>query len=199
MKQSKHPLYHNIKSYGSKIKVAWKTLKFRVNPFVCMDCNCPIDHKFPEYHYTNRHNNRVVLIMIGTTGTHPNKGLCGKCLAVRIHSVFTEAEHTTSRSLVRDHVHTITARCDGCGKTTDTLDICYKPQCNIRFGADWWNGHNMCEECLTDAAKYGKPTSGVYVWDHWHRYTVNSVGAAVTLDHWWTVLFPPKRKRHDEK
>ena len=47
--------------------------------------------------------------------------------------------------------------------------------------------------------KYGKPTSGVYVWDHWHRYTVNSVGAAVTLDHWWTVLFPPKRKRHDEK
>ena len=134
-----------------------------------------------------------------TTGTHPNKGLCGNCLAVRIHDVFTEAEHTTSRPVVRDHVHTITAVCDGCGKTTDTLDICYKPQCNIRFGTNWWNGHNMCEECLTDAPKHGKPTSGVYVWDHWHRYTVNSVGAAVTLDHWWTVLFPPKRKRHDEK
>ena len=48
--------------------------------------------------------------------------------------------------------------CDCCGKTRHTIDIVwaedakkYGENLDVRFGMEWWNGFNLCQDCINEA------------------------------------------------
>lgn len=183
------------------IKTAYKTLKFRLRPFTCLDCGKDIDYRFPEYHHQAPGKNRLLLSMSGyKLSEDKHKGMCGHCLAARIHGVFAAAKPTRSKygNSLGKKTGTIKHKCDGCGETKPTLDVCWDPECDIRFGSAWWNGHHVCEDCLCETAENGSPSSGMSAWQNGHHYNVNTVGAAIGPKHWWTILFKPKKEKKVE-
>lgn len=192
-------------AYWNNVKTTWKTLKYKLNPCKCIDCGAIMDYRNPEYCWDGDATHKRVILSCSTNKItdDPNRGVCGKCLAKRIRSVFALARPTRSRygNGLGKKTATIKHECDSCGKVKPTLDVCHDPQCDIRFGSGWWNGHHICEECLCIAAEQGKTTSGRVMWrpGGGGSIYINHKGAAIGLTRWYDLLIPPKKeKKNDE-
>jgi hypothetical protein len=178
-----------------RLSVAWKTLKYRLNPCKCMDCGGKLDYRFPEYSYHALGKQRVILSSHMYNLAGDNKGLCGFCLAARIHALFARIKpNRGNQRNGMDHTGTIKHVCDGCGEKKATLDISWDPECDIRFGSSWWNGHHICEDCLCTTAEIGKATGGQSYYVGGKCYQLNHAGAVVDAPHWYSVLFNKKGK-----
>lgn len=181
-----------------RVKAAWNTLKFQMNPLTCHDCGVKINFKFPNFTYQGEGKNRVILHQSGSKieGIKENEGICGHCLAKRIHKVFDNAKPLRGRNAsygnsISNKTGTMKKTCDSCGETKPCLDVCWDPECDIRFGSQWWNGHHICRDCLTEAAEKGSVDSSIGSWFGGYSYKMNEVGAAIPYDgdvRWWKVL-----------
>jgi len=186
-------------AYWHRVNVTWKTLKFKFQPFYCIDCGTKIDFKFPEYEHQGEGKDRLLLSHHGYHLTNDARGgVCGHCLANRIRGLFTRTKPAQGRgtkmstSKVTYHYKKV---CDCCHKEKKTIDVSWDNQCDIRFGTRWWNGFFVCEDCLTEAAEKGMPRSGISAWFGGRSYPINSVGAAIGLDTWYRLLLPIKKQR----
>lgn len=187
-------------AYWHHVKVAWKTLKYQFRPFHCIDCGDRIDFRFAEFEYQAEGKRRVLLHQSGYKLTNDKRGgVCGCCLSKRIHDVFAKAKPARGRQSYKSNgqdgeFFTLKHQCDACGETKPTIDVCWDEQCDIRFGSGWWNGHNMCEDCLCEAAEKATPKSSMYRYFGGKSYPVNSAGAVIGLP-WWKFLLPQPKKR----
>lgn len=184
--------------------VAWRTLKFQWTPFRCTDCGTAINFRFPTFYHTAPGKNRLMLSVSPFDGAAPREGICGHCLAVRIRAVFASATpgregSSGSRNGLNKPQKTYTAVCDCCDTSKRCIDISWNPQCNIRFGTNWWNGHMVCEDCLCETAEHGTAQSMMHGYDNGWSYQLNSAGAAIGLPHWWSILFKRKVKRDENQ
>lgn len=180
-----------IDNYMNRIELAWATLKFRMRPFTCVDCGRVINFRFPEYHHRLVVGKPVMVHLFGHKVCGERQGICKICATARIHTLFAEIKpNTPNQTNTTTHTGTTQKQCDGCGHVRPTINISFDPHCDIRFGGRWWNGHVMCERCLTEATSFGRQTCGRTVWLDGIGYEVNQDGAAVNVEHWWDILFP---------
>lgn len=184
-----------------RVTVAWKTLKFMHKPFTCMDCGTKIDFKFPNFTHQPEGKARVILHQSGykIKGIKEHQGVCGVCLSKRIATQFDAAKPLRGRyasmgNSMDKASGTSKKKCDCCGETKPCMNVIWDPECDIRFGSSWWNGHWMCKDCLVEAAAFGFSDSGIGAWYGNRSYRINEAGAAIGSQHWWDVLFDGEKK-----
>lgn len=148
------------------------TATFAQSPFRCDDCNKEINFKNPDLLYTAPGKNRVMLHGVGKFK------LCGPCLAARIIKWFSTPLTQLGKSY--GTARKAKGKCDSCGEIKKVAGIVWDDWASIRFGSNWWNGHWMCCDCLSECAKHGKQTSGICGTDATgRRYQRNEVGARI--------------------
>ena len=178
--------------------MAVNTLRYNLNPFLCIDCGKQLKFRFPVYKYTTSTGNPVLLQQYDFANTPKDKGVCGRCLAVRIANAFAEAKllkgDHDAYSIVDDGSIKYMDTCVCCHEYTETMQVCRQRLCDIRFGSSWWNGQSVCEYCLASTARFGEQTSGVKTFVGGKMYNVNERGALIGIAHWYTPLFV-KQKR----
>lgn len=184
-------------AYWHRVKVAWKTLKFQFRPFYCIDCGTKIDFRFPDFEYQAEGKRRVILHQSGHKLTDDKRGgVCGCCLSKRIAVQFEKAKPLRGRAATYGNglgkTGTRKLKCDACGETKPTMDVCWEDACDIRFGSGWWNGHNMCKDCLCETAERATPKSSVFMYFGGKSYPTNTAGAVIGLP-WWKLLLKEQR------
>ena len=187
-------------AYWNRVKVTWRTLKYKFRPCVCTDCKKPLDFRSAEYCYNGDATHRRILLSCSSAkfAKNKNEGLCGDCLAARIRALFARSKpNRGTQSNGLHHTGTKKCKCDGCGDVKATMDVSWDKDCDIRFGSNYWNGHRMCVDCLALAAEKGKQTSGrsMHVSGRKGCIELNQAGAAIGLEHWYELLFPAKKEK----
>lgn len=147
-----------------------RTKHFASHPFHCADCGAELQFKNPNREYAGR-GERVMLKNYG------NDALCGPCLGKRIAAWFADpgegpdwAELPESGTCDTCHKETVVAR----SIQSWTHDI------NCRFGSRWWNGHQICCDCLVATATIGKQYSEMSGVSGSSWYQVNEAGARIS-------------------
>ncbi len=142
-----------------KISRTLKTWKFKLFPFHCQDCNISINYKRPIFSYRGINARSCMIQSI----THE---VCGDCLAIRIENMFN-SKHTENRI------------CECCNKRKQTMmEIRDKHICDIVFGVNYWNGQNVCKECLMRTSMFGARNSSMYEND----FCINEAGALIPVE-----------------
>lgn len=189
-------------AYWNRVKLTWKTIKYKLNPCKCVDCGVALDFRQPDLRYPGDDSHKRVLLScsLHRVTDDKHKGLCGRCLANRIRTAFAKAKPASGEWNTSTISETVTHKrvCDCCGETKQTLDVCWDPECDIRFGVNWWNGHHICEECLCLTAEQGIATSGQIMFiGPVGGYSLNHIGAVIGLEHWYDLLVPTKERTND--
>jgi len=148
-----------------------RTAEFQVSPFTCEDCGKKLNFKHPNRDLDRPKFNRVML-----SGGY-KQCLCGDCLANRITRWF----HTPKAQLTNKFRCEWRKRqiCDCCNKNRIVATVIQEPWLDVRFRSRWWNGHWICQDCLTQCARHGKEDSGIGGYDKGKHYSMNEAGARI--------------------
>lgn len=83
-----------------------------------------------------------------------------------------------------------TKKCDCCGQVKPTIDIIWGRDAeklgvkylDTRFCVHWWNGHNLCKDCLLENAKVTKPRVNYIQYRKGKETVVNKQGMVMNLE-----------------
>lgn len=148
------------------LKYKWQTLKYKLNPFRCEECNTRMSFKHPQYEGYPAPYQRL--------GIHnTKKSLCPSCLNAHIKDFFS-----TSKDVE-------VAECTCCGQKKKTVDIIWGLDDNspidIRFLTRWWNGNPVCLDCINTTLANPTQRSNFILWQDGKSYYVNEKGALIDV------------------
>ena len=148
----------------------WRTVKYKLNPYRCTSCNVRMDFKRPEYMGKVSSGSRL-----GISNTKDS--LCPICLLVEIKRHFD--------TLPKNQKH---LQCECCKETNKTVDIIWglsddTSKIDVRFLTNWWNGHEICLDCITEALTDPTATSSVMYSTRGKTYYINEKRALINVGH----------------
>jgi hypothetical protein len=100
--------------------------------------------------------------------------VCGKKLIFNTHNKNKLCPHCVQKEIANNAkiVFTESHRCDWCGAEKPTVTFFNlhhhdNIKTNFTFGSSWWNGHYICETCLSQGLDHGvdKMKSSISVFD----------------------------------
>jgi hypothetical protein len=141
------------------VRSYWEHFKYFFNPTTCEKCAKKLLFKKPEYHlqYPNKIQGMV----------HAFRGpvLCRECQAEAIRAFFEADPKSVPKSVEwkshRGNSHVKKCKCDSCGTIQPCIESAVEDWLDIRIGVRWWNGHELCENCLTSIVLHGDLSSGI--------------------------------------
>lgn len=146
----------------------WRTAKYKLNPFRCTSCNVRMDFKFPQYTKQLSNGSRLGI-------SNSKTSLCPACLLTEIKKHFDTLPKNQKR-----------LQCECCKETKKTVDIIWglsddTSKIDVRFLTRWWNGHNICLDCITEALTDTEASSSVQYWTKGKSYYINEKRALIDV------------------
>jgi hypothetical protein len=122
-------LWRTVKKYAGRI------VFYARGGFLCDQCGTRMFYRSPSYE-SHVHGKRLIL---QASSFSSKKCICSDCLK---HDLLT-------RDVWKEE-----CECFWCGETKTTTrwfnDYAKRDQIPVFFGSGWWNGHDICPECLAD-------------------------------------------------
>jgi hypothetical protein len=175
-----------------RLYITLTTLYHRFDPYSCIDCGKDVDFKTAHFWYPGDETHSRIMVQCYHDRIPGMKmwydSICGECLAFRIQMLFR-------RGLVKQK----RCKCDGCKETKYTISISHDPYCDLRLGTEFWNGHNVCCDCLQLAASCGNHVGpGLLYLHNGTVYQVTERGTVIGLKRWYDLLLPDRRKQNEK-
>jgi hypothetical protein len=129
-----------------------------------------MDFKRPEYTSKLSNGSRLGI-------SNSKDSLCPACLLVEIKKHFD--------TLPKNQKH---LTCECCKQTKKTVDIIWglsdnTKKIDVRFLTHWWNGHDICLDCITEALTSPEATSSVLHSTRGKLYYINEKRALIGVGH----------------
>lgn len=156
-----------------EIERLYKTCKFKLFPYRCIDTGVRCNYAMPEYEWRGAGLPRIMVhIFVGP--------LSREAVVARLQTVFetTRIQSPRSSNASLHPERLMSSACECCGKTVMTIGFGPK-SFPFSIGFNWWNGFRACLECLSTAVMQGSERSGVMTLVKDQIYHINGKGALI--------------------
>ena len=162
-------------------RAIWKTLLYKFRPDHCHVCKTRIDFNGTHFEGTV-HGKRVMLTQYGTTL------ICGHCLAERIKQYYEHASLNIKKCNCCGEVKRVSAGIIDVNDRYNLGDeenlankaVAKRLNLDVRYGMAWWNGFDLCQECICDMLSQNNAFSeSALLWGE-KIYPTNHRGAMIT-------------------
>ena len=150
-----------------EIKWRWNTLKYKLNPYRCIACGTSMDFKRGQFEGKTHTGARLVV-------SNSKKVLCAEHLSEEIEKHFD--------TLPKNKKHEV---CECCKIKKKTVDIIWgigdnsNSNIDVRFCTNWWNGHEICLDCIKSALSNAVHVNSHHVHLNGKVYSMNERGALI--------------------
>lgn len=167
--------------YAHQWKGLWKTILYKIKPDRCHVCKVRLDYKGNEFE-GQACNKRIMV------SQYAKQPICPHCFAEKIKQYYAQAMLAVKK-------------CDCCGQTkrvtggipdfNETFNlseheyehnkaVAKKLDLDVRYGMAWWNGFDLCGDCVVEALNNSHAKTSSYVHWHGHVFGVNHRGAYIS-------------------
>ena len=152
----------------SDLQKYWEIIKFKVRGgFKCDTCsNLP---NFRQVAFRSQAHNHLMIFENHTANQ------CANCTMIELNL------HSKDVYIVHD------CKCDWCAKIKPTAQWIRnsKIKSKVIFGSAYWNGHNICEDCMNLAyTNKGDDISSILVMKNGITYYKNELGILIRRNKW---------------